>query len=122
MIDEEIRDFGIRLGLDGLELNESGLATLALDGYSLTLETGEGGCQNRLVMTLGLPLEPASAAAHYREALERSSWENALSFPLSAALFRDNLLLSVATALEDVTSAHLENILRFLLDEAERYR
>ena len=39
MIDYEINEFGKRLGLPGLELNGSGLASLVLDGVgTLTIE------------------------------------------------------------------------------------
>ena len=119
MLDYELDAFGKRLGLPALALNENGLAVIAMDGIgTLTLQKGEGGAEDMLLVALASPVDPTESAARYRAALERSNWRTALPHPLSVALFRDMLIRTVRLPEAAVTAAGLENVLRFLMDES----
>lgn len=119
MLDYELDAFGKRLGLPTLSLNDNGLAVVAMDGIgTLTLQMGEGATDNRLLVMLAVPVEPTDSANRYYAALERVNWRSGLPHPLSVALFRDNLIWTVRLTDTAITAAGLENILRFLMDEA----
>ena len=71
MLDYELDAFGKRLGLPALALNENGLAVIAMDGIgTLTLQKGEGGAEDMLLVALASPVDPTESAARYRAALE----------------------------------------------------
>ena len=121
MLDLEINEFGRRLGLPGLALDDNGRAGVRFDVIGmLTLEAGEGSEEDVLRVVLAVPVEPSDAAVRYDAALRRVSWRSALPYSVSTALFRDQLIWSVRLPARSVTAAALENALRFLLDEAAR--
>ena len=118
MIDFELNEFGRRLGMPGLELNENAAAGVTIEGLGvLTLErveTPEG--QEELLVTLARPIE-STEAARFGALLERLDWRRHPAFAFSAGLFRDRLILSTRLNESAVTARMLENVLRALSDE-----
>ena len=126
MLDHEIDEFGRRLGLPGLELNQEGRAALAVDGTGvLSLELGLEGSDAEGDLLMALALDPVdgegAGGLKLLRALERFDWRNALPYAASAGLVRGHLILTVRFAQEDATAAKLENAFRWFLDEASRF-
>ena len=80
MLEQEINEFGRRLGLPGLELSAEGLAALDIENVGkLTLERGEGDAEGDILMVLALEGVPdaGSSGLHYAKALRRCDWRSA---------------------------------------------
>ena len=120
MIDYEINEFGKRLGLPGLELNGSGLASLVLDGVgTLTIEKTSDFMKRELLLTLSQPIEPTDSA-RFGRLLANVNWRRRPAFKLSPAFFRHHLILTARFDDDGVTAALLENALRVMADEIGR--
>lgn len=109
MLSQTIEEFGRRLGLASLALNGRGTAALRLgDLGTFTLEA-QG---DELWATLSRP------ASHEEERLksllEAVGWRRRPPFPVHAALFREQFLLSARFPAETVTAAEIEGALRFM--------
>ena len=120
MIDYEINEFGRRLGLPSLELNQNGMASLVIEGLGTvmlekTSELGDG----ELLLVLSRPVEPSETAS-FAKLLEAVGWRRNPPFRMSAAFFRQSLILTARFEEGAVTAALLENALRVLSDEIER--
>ena len=114
----EIEAFGTRLGLRGLQLGAQGSVSLHIDrDMVLTLQTGEGGQQGVLLMTLAAPVGSADAADAYVRCLERADVAKAPVFPFSVGLHRGELVFGVRLREKGLSAATLENALRFLLGQ-----
>lgn len=118
MIDFELNEFGRRLGMPGLELNENAAAGVTIEGLGVLtferVETPEG--QAELLVSLSRPIE-STEAGRFGALLERLDWRRHPVFTFSAGLFRDRLILSTRLNESAVTARMLENVLRALSDE-----
>lgn len=121
MIDFELNEFGRRLGMPGLGLNESAVAGVTIEGVGLlTLERIEtANSESELLVSLARPIK-STEALRYGALLERLDWRRHPPFAFSAGLFRDNLILSTRLEESAVTAAMLENVLRALSDELDQ--
>lgn len=124
MLNDQLNDFGRRIGLPGLAMNDAGIAALAVSGVGeLTLELAPDGspAQGDLLFALALEAHPGTdASLLLTRALERVHWRTAPAMNCAAALVRGRLVLALRFDAERVTGAELENGLRLLLDEAAR--
>ena len=120
VIDFEISEFGKRLGIDGLALNDRSAAGLVIDGVgTLTLERLEspsGVGEPELLVVLSRTIEP-SESARYGALLSRIHWRRHPAAALCAGLFRNELILSTRIPQRRVTASALENTLRLLSAE-----
>lgn len=117
-IDEEIKAFGERLGIDNLSLNDKGVVSLKIEGIGvLSLETTE---DTRgvpvLLMAVGrtLEAEEESKLAFY---LDRVNWRHNPKVFYHATLSGNRLVLCSRLPEPKVTVATLENVFRFLINE-----
>lgn len=120
MLEQEINEFGRRLGLPGLELCAEGLAALDIENVGkLTLERGEGDAEGDILMVLALEGVPdaGSSGLHYAKALRRCDWRSAQPFLVSTALVHERLIYAIRFAADSATAVELENGLRYLLDQ-----
>ena len=120
MLQYEINEFGKRLGLPGLEIDENDRVGLHLDGLgTLSLELNRNDLGEELLLVLARPVGPGEIAK-YESLLERVNWRSNLPVALGAGFFRDQLVLSARFAPEAVSAVALENALRLMLDEIAR--
>ena len=120
MLQYEINEFGKRLGLPGLETDENDRVGLHLEGLgTLSLELNRNDRGEELLLVLARPVAP-NDVGRYEALLERVNWRSNLPVPLSAGLFRDQLVLSARFESQAVTAVALENALRLMLDEMAR--
>lgn len=115
-MEREIEEFGRRLGLSRLALNEKGLAQLNIEGTgSFFLECPEMGQDGTLLLYLAVPLghcEPETLLRCFRLCDVRKN----LPFPLSFGRHKGRLFFLSRMRARDVTAAAIENRLRFLMD------
>ena len=128
VIDFEIGEFGKRLGIDGLSLNDRSAAGLVIAaGYAPTgialgtltlerLESPSGVGEPELLVVLSRTIEP-SESARYGALLSRIHWRRHPAAALCAGLFRNELILSTRIPQRRVTASALENTLRLLSAE-----
>lgn len=111
MLSQTIEEFGRRLGLASLALNDRGAVTLKLGALGAFTLEAQG---DELWATLSRP------ASHEEERLqallEAVGWRRRPPFPVHAALFREQFLLSARFPTETVTAAEIEGALRFMSD------
>ncbi len=120
VIDFEIGEFGKRLGIDCLALNERSAAGLVIEGVgTLTLERLESppdAGEPELLVALSRTIEP-SEAARFGALLSRIHWRRHPAATLCAGLFRNELIVSTRIEERRVTASALENMLRLLSAE-----
>ena len=102
MLEQEINEFGRRLGLPGLELSAEGLDA-----------------EGDILMVLALEGVPdtGSSGLHYAKALRRCDWRSAQPFLVSTALVHERLIYAIRFTADSATAVELENGLRYLLDQ-----
>ena len=122
MKQEVIEEFGQRIGLPGLALNERGMAGLSIEGLGdFTLEPAEGadyGDEDDVVLSLALEADASEAGGRFLAAMKRANWREAPAPAFRAGLLHDRLVLSVRIPADEASAVRLENALRFLLEEA----
>lgn len=117
---DAISDFGRRLGLTDLALDEQGRAALEFDGLgSVTIERAESGspAEGDLVLALALPATPGETP-DVGAILERASWDASAEPPLHAGVFHGRPVFALSYDETRVTGADLENGLRTLMEAA----
>lgn len=117
---DAISDFGRRLGLADLALDELGRAALEFDGLgSVTIERvpGESPAPGGLLLALALPERPGEIP-DVGAILERAGWDASPDLPLHAGVFHERVVFALNYDETRVTGADLENGLRALIDAA----
>ncbi len=116
-MDREIELFGRRLGIDGLALNEKGMAQLDISGIgSFFLERlVRGGRVGTLLMYLCAPLDTHDPAVLMKY-FKMCDYRRNNPFRLSFGLYRGQAFLMSALDEGRVTASSIENVLRFLAD------
>ena len=120
MLSYEINEFGKRLGLPSLELDENdrvGLEFAGVGSISLEVQKREFGAELLLVFAKALQ---ADEMKKFATLLERVNWRTNLPFALTVACFRNQLILTARFSEEAVSAVVLENALRMMLDELAR--
>lgn len=120
MLSYEINEFGKRLGLPSLGLDENDRVGLEFDGVgsiSLEVQKREFGAELLLVFAKALQ---ADEMKKFASLLERVNWRTNLPFALTVACFRNQLILTARFSEEAVSAVVLENALRMMLDELAR--
>lgn len=116
MLEQELNEFGRRMGLAGLSFSPDGLAALDVERMGrLHLEkNGKPGAEELLVY-LARP-----CPTHDREAPERAlslcHYRYPRPFPLSAGMHGDQLIMLTRLREREVTAANLEKAALFLAD------
>ncbi len=120
MIEHEIGEFGRKLGLPDLALDERGIAAMDVRGLgSFTLELREGTeGEDELLIHVARPVTPSDVDLP-RRLLTRCSWRGNSQYPLAGGLHRDRLILLTRFPLSRVRASLLENAIRFLADQAD---
>ncbi|MFI3272813.1 MAG: type III secretion chaperone SycN [Pseudomonadota bacterium] len=119
MLEKEIAIFGQRMGIEGLVLPPDAPIVFQVDGMGtlhieLTPEQyGEDAYQNALLIYLARPV-PSYDTGTARRVLELSHFQHAHPFPLQGAVHGDYAVLLTRLAINDVTSATMENAIHFL--------
>ena len=114
MLEYERAEFGRRMGLGSLSLNERGMAQLDISGLgSFFLEMRDGpGCR-WLLMYLCAPAD-GHDPARVRRLLRMCDFRRNLPFPLAAGLYKGKSVLLSRMEERRVTASAIENTLRFL--------
>ena len=116
MLEQELNEFGRRMGLPGLRFSPDGLAALDVERMGrLHLEkSGTPGAEELLVYL------SRACPAHDREAPERAlslcHYRHPRPFPLSAGMHGEQLIMLTRLQERDVTAANLEKTVLFLAD------
>ncbi len=116
MLEQELNEFGRRMGLPALTFNPDGLAALDVERMGrLHLEkSGKPGTEELLIY-LALPYP-----AHDREAPERAlalcHYRYPRPFPLSAGVHGDRLIMLTRLPEREATAANMEKAVLFLAD------
>ena len=113
-IDNAVLDYGKNIGFEGLAFNERGVVNLQYESVgSLYFERVDNG----LLIYVARQIERLEAT-HLRSALEVCHWKSQNSFPVNAALHKENVLVfSVMMNEEEVSVPTIEEVIR-LLDNA----
>lgn len=120
MLSFEINEFGKRLGLPGLELDENDRVSLEFDSVgSISLEVQRHDFGSELLLVFAKVLE-VEEMKKFASLLERVNWRTNMPFALSVACFRNQVILTARFAEETVSAVVLENALRLMLDELAR--
>lgn len=122
MLSYEINEFGKRLGLPELELDENNQVSLAFEGLGvITLENQYNNFGNELLLVFSKSIE-VDEVNKFEQLLERVNWRTNLPFTLSVAHFRSQIIMTARFAEEAVSAIVLENALRIMMDEVNRVK
>lgn len=116
MLEQELNEFGRRMGLPGLSFGTDGLAALDVERMGrLHLEkSGKPGAEE-LLAYLARP-----CPAHDREALERAldlcHYRHPRIFPLSAGMHGDRIIMLTRLPEREATAANMEKAVLLLAD------
>ena len=120
MLEQELNEFGRRMGLPALTFNSDGLA--ALDGERmgrLHLEKNGKPGTEELLIYLALP-----CPAHDREVSERAlalcHYRHPRPFPLSAGVHGEQLIMLTRLPEREATAANMEKAVLFLADAVSK--
>lgn len=124
MLEKEIDEFGRRIGLPGLKLNDNGLAQLNIEGLGcLSLELAAEGRHGERDLIFSIALSPdAHAAEKLPAAFASVNSEERLPLQMATGLLENRLILSARLSTDRVRASDLENALRLLLSKAEALR
>ena len=112
MLNLEISEFGRRMNMDGLSLDENGLLVLDIDNIGrLSLERSAH--NERLYLYLSLPY-PAYNDSMSKKVLELCSFHHAHPFPIRGGVHAGWVLLLTELDVAKVNAATLENTVRTL--------
>lgn len=116
MLEQELGEFGKRMGLPGLAFGPNGLAALDVERMGrLHLEKNVRAGATELLLYLACPCQPHDREAAER-ALERCHYRHADPFPLCASRHNDQVILLIRLPERDVTAAAIEKAALFLAD------
>lgn len=128
MLDQEIAEFGRRMGLPSLSLDERGLVALDVEHMGrLHLERAEsapapcGGAGDgpALLVYLAAPCPPHDKDAPAR-VLELCHYRHGHPMPLTGGVHRDRYVLLTRLTERETTAASLENATKFLAAMLEK--
>lgn len=116
MLEQELSEFGRRMGLPGLTFGPGGLAALDVEHMGrLHLEKSEQRGATELLIYLARP-----CPAHDREVPERAlalcHYRYPRPFPLSAGMHGDQLIMLTRLAEREATAANMEKAVLLLAD------
>lgn len=116
MLEQELEEFGRRMGLPGLRFSREGLAALDVENMGrLHLEKAGARGMEELLVYLALPCPP-----HDRQAPERAlafcHYRHPRPFPLSAGLHNDQLIMLTRLPAREATAANMEKAVLLLAD------
>lgn len=116
MLDQEIAEFGRRMGMPTLTLNREGMLALDVDRMGrLNLE--KNGEELLVYLTLPCPAHDNDAPARV---LSACHYRHNYPFPLSGGVFKDNYLLLTRLSERMVTAVAIENAVKFLASIIEK--
>lgn len=116
MLEQELDEFGKRMGLPGLAFNRNGLTALDVERMGrLHLEKNARAGVEELLIYLARPC-PSHDREVTERALERCHYRHADPFPLSASRHNNQLILLTRLPERDTTAAAMEKAVLFLAD------
>ena len=116
MLEQEIAEFGRRMGLPSLALDANGLVALQVEGMGqLHLEKRVDNGAVELLLYLARPC-PAHAATVPERALALCHYRHAHALPLSAGMYKEQLLLLTRLDERESTAASMEKAVLLLAD------
>ena len=114
MLERIIEEFGHRLGMDGIRLDEKGLLVLDIDKIGrLHLEVDDIYTQKNLFIYLSLPY-PSHDDNMPRKVLEFCNFEQGHAFPIKGGVHKGWVLLLTELKVSSANAALIENIVREL--------
>ena len=117
MLEQELAEFGRRLGLGRLTPPPSGPLSLEIGELGLlSLETLDGG---GVLISLAVPL-PVHDRGRLVRTLRLCAPDQGQPWPLACGLRRDHLIFLIRLPQAGLTAADLENAARFLLETARK--
>lgn len=128
MLEQEIAEFGRRMGLPSLALDQRGLAALDVEHMGrLHLERaeparrprGSAGGDPALLVYLAAPCPPHDQEAPAR-VLELCHYRHGHPMPLAGGVHRDQYILLTRLTERETTAASLENAVKFLAAMLEK--
>ncbi len=118
MLEREIYEFGKRLGMDGLALNDQGLVVIDIDNLGrLHLEKAEN--KDILFIYLSLPYESYNDIIP-RKVLEICSYLNGHPIPISGGVYDNWVSLLSEQDSNKINASNIENIVRYLASLLEQ--
>lgn len=116
MLQRTIEEFGQRLGMPSLSLNDKGLAALDIDGSGrLSLEVTGAQDPKEMLVYLTTPIPPHDDNLIER-ALSFAHYKKPKPYVISTGVYNENLVITVRLAPQEITAQNLENTAIYLLD------
>ncbi|MBQ7739040.1 MAG: CesT family type III secretion system chaperone [Desulfovibrionaceae bacterium] len=120
MINNAISQFGQRMGLPALALDEHGLAALDVDGVGrIHLEMNNAENHNEFLIYLSTPVPPHDTDLPKR-ALNLAHYKHGHPYNISTGLNNDNLIIIASLTESEVTVQNLENAVIFLMNLSQK--
>ena len=114
MLEQEIAEFGRRMGLPSLTLGDGGLLALDVERMGrLHLEKSEQGSNCELLIYLAAPCPSHDKEAPAR-VLDLCHYRHGHPLPLTGGVHKDQYVLLTRLNEQEVTAAALENAVKFL--------
>lgn len=120
MLEQEIANFGTRMGIENLVLPQDAPIIFNIESVgTLHIEHtpefyGDDQYKNALLIYLARPVSSHDTEAA-RRILELSHYNHAHPFPLQGGIFNDQAVLLTRLAINEVTSASMETAFLFLV-------
>lgn len=118
MLERVIGEFGARLGMNGLELNEQGLLIIDIDNVGrVNLELSEN--KENLYVYISLPYPPYDDTMAFK-VLSLCSYHHGHGIALRGGVYNNWALLLMEFNVYNLSAADLENAIRLLADLIEQ--